>query len=117
MNRLAIVDEVLESSVRLFADPAVADDPKIGQIKTAFRSVLDADGKRYVMMNVPSDALEDVKEQIPGMGGPTVMDIAGDEKVAVHVVVDEREVFEVIPELKAAGASDILVTEIERLVP
>ena len=117
MNRLSVIDEVLESSVRLFADPAVAEDPKIDQIRTAFRSVLDADGKRYVMMNVPADALDDVKERIPGMGGPTVMDIAGDEKLAVHVVVDEREVFEVIPELKAAGASDILVTEIERLVP
>ena len=117
MNRLSVIDEVLESSVRLFADPAVAEDPKIEQIRTAFRSVLDADGKRYVMMNVPEDALEDVKDRIPGMGGPTVMDIAGDEKLAVHVVVDEREVFEVIPELKAAGASDILVTEIERLVP
>ena len=117
MNRLSVIDDVLTSSVRLFADPAVADDPKIGQIKTAFRSVLDADGKRYVMMNVPEDALEDVKDRIPGMGGPTVMDIAGDEKLAVHVVVDEREVFEVIPELKAAGASDVLVTEIERLVP
>ena len=117
MNRLSVIDEVLESSVRLFADPAVAEDPKIDQIRTAFRSVLDADGKRYVMMNVPEDALEDVKDRIPGMGGPTVMDIAGDEKLAVHVVVDEREVFEVIPELKAAGASDVLVTEIERLVP
>ena len=117
MNRLSVVDDVLESSVRLFADPAVADDPKIDQIKTAFRSVLDADGKRYVMMNVPEGALEDVKDRIPGMGGPTVMDIAGEEKLAVHVVVDEREVFEVIPELKTAGASDILVTEIERLVP
>ena len=39
------------------------------------------------------------------------------DAVAVHVVVDEREVFEVVPELQAAGASDILVTEIERLVP
>jgi ATP phosphoribosyltransferase len=117
MNRLSVIDEVLESSVRLFADPAVAEDPKIDQIRTAFRSVLDADGKRYVMMNVPEDALEDVKDRIPGMGGPTVMDIAGDEKLAVHVVVEEREVFEVIPELKAAGASDVLVTEIERLVP
>jgi ATP phosphoribosyltransferase len=117
MNRLSVIDEVLESSVRLFADPAVAEDPKIDQIKTAFRSVLDADGKRYVMMNVPEDALEELKDRIPGMGGPTVMDIAGDGKLAVHVVVDEREVFEVIPELKAAGASDVLVTEIERLVP
>ncbi len=117
MNRLSVVDEVLESSVRLFADPKVADDPKVEQVKMAFRSVLDADGKRYLMMNVPEDALDDVKEQIPGMGGPTVMDVAGQDAVAVHVVVDEREVFEVIPDLKAAGASDILVTEIERLVP
>jgi ATP phosphoribosyltransferase len=117
MNRLSVIDEVLESSVRLFADPVIADDPKVGQIKTAFRSVLDAEGKRYLMMNVPEGALEDVEEQIPGMGGPTVMDVAGTDDVAVHVVVDEREVFEVIPDLKAAGATDILVTEIERLVP
>jgi len=117
MNRLSVVDEVLESSVRLFADPELADDPKVTQIKTALRSVLDADGKRYLMMNVPRDSLEELESKIPGMGGPTVMDVAGDETVAVHVVVDEREVFEVIPELKAAGASDILVTEIERLIP
>ncbi len=118
MNRLSVVDEVLESSVRLFAHPEVADDPKVRQIRTALRSVIDAEGKRYLMMNVPEATLEDVKDVIPGMGGPTVMDVAGDDgKLAVHVVVDEREVFEVIPNLKAAGASDILVTEIERLVP
>ena len=117
MNRLEVVDEVLASSVRLFAHPEVADDPKVKQVKTAFRSVLDAEGKRYLMMNVPEDALEDVREVIPGMGGPTVMDVAGTDAVAVHVVVDEREVFEVVPDLKDAGASDILVTEIERLVP
>ncbi|MFQ3318970.1 MAG: ATP phosphoribosyltransferase [Natronomonas sp.] len=117
MNRLSVVDEVLESSVRLFAHPDVADDPKIQQIKTAFKSVLDAEGKRYLMMNVPEESLENVEDVIPGMGGPTVMDVAGQDAVAVHVVVDERKVFEVIPELKAAGASDVLVTEIERLVP
>ena len=117
MNRLSVIDEVLESSVRLFADPAVADDPKVAQIKTALRSVLDADGKRYLMMNVPKGSLEELKTEIPGMGGPTVMDVADGETVAVHVVIDEREVFEVVPDLKAAGATDILVTEIERLIP
>ena len=117
MNRLAVVDEVLASSVRLFARPSVADDPKVRQVRTALRSVLDAEGKRYLMMNVPEDALDDVEAVIPGMGGPTVMDVAGTDAVAVHVVVDEREIFEVVPELQAAGASDILVTEIERLVP
>lgn len=117
MNRLAVVDEVLESSVRLFGEPSAVDDPKVGQIKTALRSVIDAEGKRYLMMNVPRESLEELKTKIPGMGGPTVMDVAGGESVAVHVVVDEREVFEVIPELQAAGATDILVTEIERLIP
>ncbi|MFC7176509.1 ATP phosphoribosyltransferase [Halosegnis marinus] len=118
MNRLVVVDEVLESSVHLFADPNVADDPKVRQVATALESVLAADGKRYLMMNVPRDRLPDAEDVIPGMGGPTVMDIdnGGGEKVAVHVVVDEREVFETITRLKDAGASDILVTEIERLV-
>jgi ATP phosphoribosyltransferase len=116
MNRLGIVDEVLQSSVRLFARPDTADDPKVEQIETALASVLSADDKRYLMMNVPAERLEDVKDVIPGMGGPTVMDIAGQEALAVHAVVDERRVFETISDLKEMGASDILVTEIERLV-
>ena len=116
MNRLAIVDEVLQSSVRLFARDDVADDPKVGQVRTALHSVLSAEGKRYLMMNAPEDALPEVRDVLPGMGGPTVMDIAGKEDVAVHAVVDEDRVFETINDLKEVGASGILVTEIERLV-
>ncbi|MFB6192014.1 MAG: ATP phosphoribosyltransferase [Haloarculaceae archaeon] len=116
MNRLAVVDEVLESSVRLFAHPDRADESKVRQLATALGSVLAAEGKRYLMMNVPEGKLDAVKDVIPGLGGPTVMDVAGDDAVAVHAVVDEDRVFEVITDLKAAGASDILVTEIERLV-
>ena len=116
MNRLAVVDEVLASSVRLFASPEVTDDPKLEQVATALESVLAAEGRRYLMMNVPENRLAEVREVIPGMGGPTVMDIAGDNQVAVHAVVDEDRVFETIAELKTVGASDILVTEIERLV-
>jgi ATP phosphoribosyltransferase len=116
VNRLAILDEVLSSSVRVFARPDSVDDPKVEQVVTAFESVLAAEGRRYLMMNVPRESLDAVREVIPGLGGPTVMDVAGGEKVAVHAVVDERDVFEVINALKAEGASGILVTEIERLV-
>jgi ATP phosphoribosyltransferase len=116
VNRLAVVDEVLASSVRLFARPDVVDDPKVKQLVTAFRSVIAAEDKRYVMMNAPRDSLDDVREVLPGLGGPTVMDVAGDDMVAVHAVVDERLVFEVVNDLKRVGASGILVTEIERLV-
>jgi ATP phosphoribosyltransferase len=116
MNRLAVVDEVLASSVRLFANPEATDDPKVEQTATALESVLAAEGKRYLMMNVPEDRLAEVREVIPGMGGPTVMDIAGGDQLAVHAVVEEERVFETIADLKSVGASDILVTEIERLV-
>jgi len=131
MNRLAIVDEVLQSSVRLYAHPDRVDDEKVRQVETALASVLAAEGKRYLMMNVPSDSLADVEDVIPGMSGPTVMEVDsrasetpgeggeaadGQDAVAVHVVVDEREVFETITRLKEAGARDVLVTEIERLV-
>ncbi|SDC69304.1 ATP phosphoribosyltransferase [Natrinema hispanicum] len=120
MNRLAIVDEVLSSSVRLFGRDDVLDDPKIEEVRTALSSVKHAEGKRYLMMNVPRTELDDVRDVIPGLGGPTVMDIADETddegKVAVHAVVNETDVFETITDVKAAGASDILVTEIERLV-
>ena len=116
MNRLGVVDEVLASSVRLFANPDATDDPKVDQVATALESVLAAEGKRYLMMNVPEQRLTEVREVIPGMGGPTVMDIAGSDQVAVHAVVEEDRVFETIADLKTVGASDILVTEIERLV-
>lgn len=116
MNRLATIEEVMESSVRLFARPDTAEDQKVNQIQTAIQSVLAADGKRYLMMNVPHEQLEDVRSVIPGLGGPTVMDIAGQDALAVHAVVDEGDVFETISKLREQGASDILVTEIERLV-
>ena len=116
MNRLAEVADVLDSSVRLLARGDVADDEKVQQVRMALASVLAAEDRRYLMLNVPETALDDVREVLPGMSGPTVMDIAGSAEVAVHAVVDEREVFETINALKAVGASDNLVTEIERLV-
>ena len=116
VNRLSIIDEVLSSSVRLFGDPDHTDDEKVAQLVTALESVLAAAGKRYLMMNVAEAHLDAVRDVIPGLGGPTVMDVAGSDDVAVHVVVDERNVFEVINDLKRVGATGILVTEIERLV-
>jgi ATP phosphoribosyltransferase len=120
VNRLAVVDTVLDSSVRLFAREDTAGTEAVERLVTALSSVLAADGKRYLMMNAPRDRLDDVRDVIPGLGGPTVMDVSpaenGDERVAVHAVVDERAVYETVADLKAVGASGILVTEIERLV-
>ena len=118
VNRLGIVDEVLKSSVRLFAREDVVDEEKVQQVRMALQSVIAADGKRYLMLNADREDLDEIRDVIPGMGGPTVMEVAdGDtEMVAVHAVVDERDIFETINDVKAAGGSDLLVTEIERLV-
>jgi ATP phosphoribosyltransferase len=118
VNRLGIVDEVLKSSVRLFAREDVVDEEKVQQVRMALQSVIAADGKRYLMLNADREDLDEIRAVIPGMGGPTVMEVAdGDtEMVAVHAVVDERDIFETINDVKAAGGSDLLVTEIERLV-
>jgi ATP phosphoribosyltransferase len=116
VNGLEIIEEVLSSSAHLFARTDAADDPKLQEVETALRSVLSAEGKRYVMMNAPEDRLAEIRDVIPGLGGPTVMNIAGEDSVAVHAVVEERDVFETINEAKGLGASDVLVTEIERLI-
>jgi ATP phosphoribosyltransferase len=84
----------------------------------ALDSVVRARGKRYLMANVPRNSLDAVKKIIPGINGPTVIDILnGGDRVAVHSVVDAATVFRTIGALKALDASGILVTRVERLMP
>jgi len=85
---------------------------------TALDSVVRARGKRYLMANVPRRSLDAVKQIIPGINGPTVIDIMnGGDRVAVHAVVDAGTVYKTIGALKALDASGILVTRVERLMP
>lgn len=118
-NHLKIIDTVLETSTYLIANPRSCIDKKekIDEIHLALESVLNARGKCYLMMNVVRSSLDDVRTIIPGMGGPTIMDVASStDMVAVHAVVDEEKVYQLINRLKQAGARDILVMNIERLI-
>jgi ATP phosphoribosyltransferase len=121
VNGLREVATVLESSARLIAGPTRADGAKaraFEELVAALTSVLRARGKRYVMANVPRLALDQVKRVLPGLNGPTVVDILnGQSFVAVHAVVPADAIFRTIADLKALGAEGILVTRIERLMP
>lgn len=123
VNGLREVATVLESSARLIArSPNTYADPAktraLSELTTALESVLHARGQRYVMANVPRAALDRVKEVLPGLNGPTVIDILnGGQHVAVHAVVPAAAVFRTIAQLKALGGAGILVTRIERLMP
>ncbi len=119
VNQLQIIERVLLTSVRLIAnkESLKKNKAKMGEIQTALESVIQAEGKRYIMMNVPKVALEKVKKVMPGLAGPTVMQVeSGASTVAVHAVVNEGDVFAIINALKGAGAKDILVVPIERMV-
>ena len=119
MNHLKIIDTVLESSIKLIANKKSFKDKndKIEAIRTGIKGVLDAEGKKLVMMNVNKEFLEDVKKAMPGLTGPTVSQVVSNEDiVAVQAVVDEREVFNTVNLLKKIGAKDILVVPIERII-
>jgi ATP phosphoribosyltransferase len=118
-NHLRIIDTVLKTSTYLIANPrsCINKKEKIDEIHLALESVLNAEGKCYLMMNVSRSALDDIRTIIPGMGGPTIMDVESSaDMVAVHAVVDEEMVYQLINRLKQAGARDILVMNIERLI-
>jgi ATP phosphoribosyltransferase len=120
MNGLREVSTVLESSARLVAckgnDPEVSR--RLEELKQALGSVLAARGKRYLMTNVPRKVLSQVREVLPGLNGPTVVDIMnGGDYVAVHAVVPAKTIYRTINSLKALGCEGILVTRIERLMP
>ncbi|MBN1167898.1 MAG: ATP phosphoribosyltransferase [Methanospirillaceae archaeon] len=119
-NRLTVIDTVLETQTMLIANHSLFQEKKlkIDEITLAFESVINARNKTYLMMNVWKDHLEDVLAIIPGMAGPTIMQVAsGADMVAVHAVVDLERVYQLINRLKNAGARDILVMAIERMVP
>jgi ATP phosphoribosyltransferase len=118
-NRLRIIDEVMETSTFLIANKESlrTKKEKIDEIHLALESVIRARGQCYLMMNVKRTSLDAVKKVLPGLSGPTVMDVASTENlVAVHAVVNEERVYSLINSLKRAGARDILVMAIQRMI-
>ena len=118
-NRLAVMDEIMRSSTVLIANRTAHRElsEKMEEILVALESVIRARGQCYLMMNIHRDALEEVKGLLPGLSGPTVMEVASREDlVAVHAVVGEERVYQLINHLKRAGAKDILVIPIERMI-
>ncbi len=116
LNSLEIIDVVMETEAVLIANRDSVDDFNVQALKTAIESVLNARGMVYLMMNVPEERLDDVKRVAPGLKGPTVMKVESNGMLAVHVVIHENHLFEVVEKLKKAGARDILVVPVQRLI-
>lgn len=118
MNGLRQVGDVLSSQAVLVANPAAqlerADD--VAAIDTMLSAVIAARGRKYLMMNAPMDRLAEIEELLPALESPTVIPLAHAGMIAIHSVVGADEVWGLLPRLKAAGASGILVLPIEKIV-
>jgi ATP phosphoribosyltransferase len=119
-NGLKEIDVIMESRAVLIGNKKSVRSKKAGiqEIVSAIKSVSDAEDKKYLMADVPVGSLEDIKKFLPGIAGPTVMNIMGrDDVVAIHVVVDKDKVYDSVNRLKKLGATGILIVPIDRMVP
>lgn len=117
-NNLKEVEVILKSEAVLAVSPKISYEAKVILDKLQFRiqSVLKARKSKYVLMNVPNDKIELISQILPVLKSPTVMPLAEEGWSSVHSVINEDQFWEVIDQLKEAGAEGILVCPIEKMV-
>jgi ATP phosphoribosyltransferase len=119
-NRLRILETVLESETQLIANTAAYKDPwkrdKIDKIALMLQGAIAAQGQVGLMMNVRASGLPAVLGVLPALNSPTVSTLSDAEWVAVNTILEERSVRDVIPRLKAAGATGIVEYPLNKIV-
>jgi ATP phosphoribosyltransferase len=113
-NGLRSIGVLLESEAVLIGPP----EPRAEAVQLAgvFRSVVDARATRYLMLNAHEDALEAICALVPGSRAPSVLPLSEPGMVAVHSLVPAADIWRLLPELEAAGASSILIVPVERML-
>lgn len=117
-NNLKEVEVVVESEALLIATPNLSEDKHavLNELLFRLQAVKEADHKKYVMMNVPVDKVDDILSVLPGIKSPTVMPLADKQWCSVHTVLERKRFWEIIGQLKENGAQGILVLPIEKMV-
>ena len=119
-NGLTAKETVLDSQAVLIKSPTAPEaglQHLLDSIIERMAGVVSSQGAKYVMLNAPRSALDQITAILPGAGSPTVMPLSGrDDAVAVHAVCQEAVFWETLEKLKAAGASAILVLPIEKMM-
>lgn len=119
MNGLRPVGDILASEATLVANPTatVQRAEELDGIVTMLGSVIAARDRKYLMMNAPAARLAELEDLLPGLESPSVIPLAHVRMIAIHSVVGADEVWGLLPRLKSAGASGILVLPIEKILP
>ena len=117
-NGLVEEETVIKSEAVLIANPHLDDEKKrdLGKLMFRFKSIMESRGMKYVLMNLPKDKLDEAVAMLPGMKSPTIMPLAEEGWVSLHVVLHEDALWEKIEKLKSIGAEDILVLALENII-
>jgi len=118
-NGLRPIEEVFASEAVLLANETALRerDGALDTIQTMLSATLAARSCKYLMMNAPAAKAAELEDILPGLESPSVIPLAHEGMIAIHSVVDAVAVWELLPRLKAAGASGILILPIEKLIP
>jgi ATP phosphoribosyltransferase len=120
LNDLRPIATILESQAALVANAESLNDPKrrenIDRLLMRINAVRAARRYKYVMMNAPEAALPAIRKVVPGLKAPTIVPLAEPGWVAVHTAIEEDTFWESIERLREAGASEILVSSLDKLL-
>ena len=119
VNGLRRIGRLLESQAVLLRsrEPDAGKAEHVERLRLMLEAVVAARQRRYVMMNAPAEALDEIRAVLPSMGAPSVLELADPGQIAIHAAIEADRVWELLAPLKAAGATSILVVPVERLVP
>jgi ATP phosphoribosyltransferase len=119
VNGLRPIEEIFASEAVVLANAAALAERRdiVDSIETMFSATLAARDRKYLMMNAPVEKAAELEALLPGLESPSVIPLAHEGMIAIHSVVGADAVWSLLPRLKAAGASGILILPIEKLVP
>ncbi len=117
-NNLKEVEVILKSEAVLAVSPNISKKSTevLNKLQFRIKSVLQGRDSRYVLLNAPNDKIDDIIKILPGMKSPTLLPLAEEGWSSIHSVVNRDTFWEVIEELKEAGAEGILVCPIEKMI-
>jgi ATP phosphoribosyltransferase len=120
-NKLRVFDVLAESSTRLYASRQAMDDPyrkeRIMDLALLLESVLNARRRVMIEVNAPADRLDSLVALLPSMREATVAPLFGSQGYAVRAAVPRVDLPTLIPAIKAAGGTDVVVTTLSQIVP
>ncbi|MEE0997061.1 MAG: ATP phosphoribosyltransferase [Paludibacteraceae bacterium] len=117
-NNLKEVEVVMKSEALMIGNKNLSDDKRaiLNELLFRFDSYKNAEGKKYIILNIPNDKIDDVRKLLPGMKAPTVTPLAAEGWSSMHSVIEEKTFWDIISQLKALGAEGILVVPIEKMI-